>query len=749
MDCREAAEHLTLCYRSAPMRTLAVHAAALALTLAACSPEHAPPRQVAAVHHLVAELPAAELHREVGTLDFGTAEARPFLMEGWYPNEGGRGGRPTIVWSRGRTSALEFWLATPREIRADLRCSPFDPQDGQPQVVTVELNGRPVGQLTLRPRMNDYSIELPVAAQVAGRNRLVFRYRKTTRFERRHLAVSWDLLRFDPVRGEAAELPRAEQRAGRAPALFVPVGSEATFYFPIEEEGALSLDGVRVQGDAGKKLLVIARADGGREQVLETIDASRGPHALALPGRGARLVEIALRAVPDTAEATGGFQLLAPTVRTQKTQWTASTEDRGAGKPNIIIYLVDTLRADHVGTYGGGDLTPNMDAFGRGATVFENTIAQAPWTKPSVAALFTGRGPLSHGVRLLHDLLPQEADTAAELLGAAGYQTAAFSTNWHIRRETGMDQGFGFFDFSPDEAASDKLNQRLFRWLEHQAKSPFFLYAHALDPHEPYTPPADYRKKYAPDVREEAGYEFDLKRVDNSRGKERRKYMEELRPLYKAEVAFNDHSFGEFLKVLRERDLYDSSLIVLVADHGEEFDEHGARGHTSHLYAETLNIPLIVKWPGQRRGQRVASIAQHIDILPTLLRVAGVEAPPGLPGMDLAAVATTGEDPEALSGRWVLSHLSHRDRVGMSLVHAGWKLVHPQTPGLAQTNELYHRASDRGETRNRIGEAPVRAGWLSSLIRAESERSRRTGLRAEHMKIDEETRRALEALGYL
>ncbi len=735
------------------MRTLAVHAAALALTLAACSPEHAPPQRVAAVHNLVTELPAAELHREVGTIDFGTAAARPFLMEGWYSNEGG-GHRPTIVWSRGRVSALEFWLATPREIRADLRCSPFDPQDGRPQVVTVELNGRQVGQLTLRPRMNDYSIELPAAAQVAGRNRLVFRYRKTTRFDRRHLAVSWDLLRFLPMRGEAAELPRAEQRAGRAPALWIPVGSEATFYFPIEEEGTLSLDGVRVQGGAGKKLLMIARADGGPERVLETIDGSRGPHALELPGRGGRLVEVTLRAVPASADATGGFQLLAPTVRTLKTQWTAFADDNGSGKPNIIIYLVDTLRADHVGTYGGGDLTPNMDAFAREATVFENAIAQAPWTKPSVAALFTGRGPLSHGVRLLHDRLPQEADTVAELLSAAGYQAAAFSTNWHIRHETGLDQGFGFFDFSPDEAASDKLNQRVFRWLEnqaqkHQKNSPFFLYVHALDPHEPYTPPPDYRKKYAPDVREEAGYDFDLKRVDNSRGKERRQFMAELRPLYDAEVAFNDHSFGEFLKVLRERDLYDRSLILLVADHGEEFDEHGARGHTSHLYAETLNIPLIVKWPGQRRGRRVASITQHIDILPTLLRVAGVEAPPGLPGMDLAAVATTGEDPEALSGRWVLSHLSHRDRVGMSLVHAGWKLVYPQTPALAQTSELYHRASDRRETRNRIGEAPVRAGWLSSLIRAESERSRKVGLRPEHMKIDEETRRALEALGYL
>ena len=732
------------------MRTLAVPAAALALTLAACSPRHAPPQRVAAVHDLVTELPAAELHREVGTIDFGTAAARPFLLDGWYQNEGGRGGHPTVVWSRGRVSALEFWLATTREIRADLRCSPLDPQDGQPQVVTVELNDRRIGELSLRPQMNDYTIALPASAQVAGRNRLVFRYRKAVRLDRRHLAVSWDLLRLHPVRGEAGELPRAEQRPGRASALFIPVGSEVTFYVPVEEEGTLSLDGVRVQGGPGKKLLVIARTDDSPEQVLETIEASRGPRTLELPGRDGRLVEIALRAVPSSETADGGFQILAPTVRTQKTQWPATAEHEKPGaKPNIIIYLVDTLRADHVGAYGGGSLTPNIDAFAREATVFENTIAQAPWTKPSIASLFTGRGPLAHGVRLLNDRLPQEAVTLAELLSAAGYRTAAFSTNWHIRHESGMDQGFGFFDFSPDEAESNKLNQRVFRWLDTQEKPPFFLYVHTLDPHEPYTPPADYRKKYAPDVREEAGYDYDLPRVDSSRGKERRQYMAELRLLYDAEVAFNDHSFGDFVKVLRERGLYDQSLILFLADHGEEFDEHGERGHANDLYAETLNIPLIVKWPGQRRGQRVGSISQHIDILPTLLRAAGAEAPPGLPGLDLAAVAASGEDPEAISGRWVLSHLSHRDRVGISLVHAGWKLIHPQSPALAPTNVLYHRTSDRGETRNRIGEAPVRAGWLSSLIRAESERSRKTGLTPDHMKIDEETRRALEALGYL
>jgi len=724
------------------MRTPAVCATALALALASCAPEPpAAPPPVAVVHDLVAELPTAELEREVGTIDFGTAEARPFLAEGWYENEGGDG-TPTIVWSKGRSSTLDFWLAAPRPLRAELRGTPAAPPDGQPQVVTLELNGHPVGEISLAPRASDSTVELPVTAQVAGRNRLVFRYRKPVRIEQRHLAVAWDFLRLRPGRPSATELPRASERT-----LVLPLGTQATFYLPLEEAGTLSLGGVRREGSG--TLQVMARMDGAAEQALETLADNAGPRSIELPGHGSRLVALSLRAVPASVSSTGAFQILSPAVRTRETARPAAPRAAASERPNVIIYLVDTLRADHVGTYGGGSLTPNVDAFAAEATVFENAIAQAPWTKPSVASIFTGRGPLVHGVRLLEDRLPQEAVTLAELLQAGGYQTAGFSTNWHIRHETGMDQGFGSFDFSPDESTSDKLNGRLVRWLDTGPKSPFFLYAHALDPHEPYTPPADYRAKYAPGVRAEAGTDTDLKRVDASRGKERRQAMAELRPLYDAEVAWNDHSFGEFLQALRDRGLYDRSLIVFLADHGEEFDEHGARGHAKDLHAETLDIPLIVKWPGQHKGRRVASIAQHIDVLPTLLRAAGVKGPADLPGMDLAAVEASGESPEALSGRWVLSHLSMRDHVGTSLVQGGWKLVYPQTPALAPGIELFQRSTDRGETKNRLGDAPVRAGWLSALIRAEVERSRKTALKPEHATIDEETRKALEALGYL
>jgi arylsulfatase A-like enzyme len=219
-------------------------------------------------------------------------------------------------------------------------------------------------------------------------------------------------------------------------------------------------------------------------------------------------------------------------------------------------------------------------------------------------------------------------------------------------------------------------------------------------------------------------------------------------PLYDAEVAFNDHSFGAFLDALRQRGLYEKSLIVLVSDHGEEFDEHGAFGHANNLFNETLDVPLIVKWPGQRKGERVRALAQHVDLFPTLLRAAGLQVPQRLPGTDLAQVAASGEYPDALSGRRAFSHLRYRGREGISVVHANWKLIHPLTRELAETSQLYRRPTDRAERTNRIGELPVRGGWLESLVRLERERSK-SGLKAQTYEMDDETRRALEALGYL
>lgn len=719
------------------------------LAFGACSPS--PDGKLAPVHDLVAELPLAEVRREVGRIDFGTPAARAYLRSGWHENENTRHG--TFVWSKGETSVLEFFLASPRDLRAEIRCIPYRSPDGSPQVVSVEANGRRVADLELRPGSQDYTVELPGEALTAGTNLLSFRYRHVSQPRRdngrRRLAVKWDVLRFRPALQPGAEEPRARAKGSSPASLYLPFGAEVTYYLDLPSAGVLSLGGMKGNGGSEGRLELYAQEEGEGIDDLEPLQPGTRARSIELPGEGEHLLRLTLRAVGERSTSTGGLLLETPAVLAvprRPAVAEAPPVKSVAGRPNLIIYLVDTLRADHLGCYGSGKpLSPNVDAFAEGATLFEDAVAQAPWTLPSVTSILTGLGPLSHGVRKLHDRLSDAAVTLPELLRPAGYRTAAFSTNWHIREETGLAQGFDDFFFFPEDAQSDEVTRRVVRWLDaNGGKSPFFLYVHSLDPHAPYTPPADLRKRFAPSVRLEAGYEYDLKRVYAAEGKERAELIAELRPLYDAEVAANDRSFGALMDALRARGLYDDALILFVADHGEEFDDHGEFGHGNNFYRETLSVPLIVKRPRQTRGERVGRLAQHLDLMPTLLRIAGVRPPDGLPGADLLRPTGPGDD-----RRRAISHLSSRDRKeGICATQTGWKLVQPLNREMGPAPELYDRVRDPGERSSRMADDPVRGGFLLSLIRGEMLRSR-TGLKAESMQIEGEARKALEALGYL
>jgi arylsulfatase A-like enzyme len=187
---------------------------------------------------------------------------------------------------------------------------------------------------------------------------------------------------------------------------------------------------------------------------------------------------------------------------------------------------------------------------------------------------------------------------------------------------------------------------------------------------------------------------------------------------------------------LKERKLFEESLIVFVSDHGEALGEHYEFGHSRSLYSEQLNVPLVVKLPSQTRGERSARLAQHVDLLPTVLAAAGLPPAPAARGTDLFGPGVGGP---------VFSHLNYNGRVGMSVVFDGWKRIEPWTRRLGGRSELYRE----GDEHNDLAEShPVRGGFLDSLLRAEKLRSR-NGLRPERAPMDQETIRGLEALGYL
>lgn len=725
-------------------------ALAVALCLLSCSPGKTLPRET--VHDLVALFPVAEAHREVGGIDFGSFEARASLGSGWSRNERSKDGT-TFVWSQGEASEIELFLSTPRDVQTAVRCAPLPTSGGPPQTMRVEVNGHGLGTVELAPGMHDYVISLPRAALVAGTNRLTFRYRIVSEPGRdnghRRLAVQWDALRFRPARASGAEPPRSEKGA-----LYLPFGSGLVYFLDVPADAELGLRRIEVRGSSGGHLDV-AMQEEGRDPEVRTLAPAAAPQTVELPGSGSRLVRLALRAVSPAPAADGGLWLAAPVVRAARSgrepRAVPSRPRSWPQRPNVLIYLVDTLRADRLGCYGAAKpASPSLDAFVRGATLFEQVVAQSSWTRPSVTSVLTGLEPLAHGVRTLDDRLAEAAVTLPEMLRAAGYHTAGFSTNPHISAATGLAQGFDDFLLFPDTARSEVVNEKVLSWLdEKRGASPFFLYIHTIDPHAPYEPPIEMLQRLAPGVSPLAGSLEEVRRTYGEHGEERARRVTQLSALYDAEVGANDRSFGELLEALRRRGLYDASLVVFVADHGEEFDEHGALGHGNNLYAETLRVPLVIKWPGQTRGRRVTYPAQQVDLLPTVLGTAGLRPPQGaqgLPGTDLFTLAAAPAGARWPARRSAFSHLSYEGSEGMSVVQGDWKLILPLSRKLGPGPELYRRDADPTDRTNLAESNEVRTGWLLSQIRLEMLRTRPP--EAERISVDEETRKALEALGY-
>ena len=379
----------------------------------------------------------------------------------------------------------------------------------------------------------------------------------------------------------------------------------------------------------------------------------------------------------------------------------ACSRTAAPGGRKVILVLVDTLRRDRVGVFGSGrELTPCMDRLAREGFIFTRAVAPSSWTKPSVASLFTGLYPSRHGAvggpRFLTGLqvLDERFATLAERFEAAGFRTAAFVTNPHVDPRYGFDQGFGRF-VQPAGRAGDILEKGL-DWIRREGrKGPFFLYLHLFDPHMPYAPPEPFRSRflkgrpdkgaffarqgspmgiqffcdrYARHLREGGGAPFrldpfyeeleksfpdldvdvlrekvflDFRGLDDPRLLRRSAY---LRSLYDGEVAYTDACLASFVEALEKEDLLEDTLLVVTADHGEAFLEHGLWGHGMDVYAEEVDIPLLFHGPGTAgplRGSWDGPVSL-VDLLPTLLEAAGLPAPDGLDGVSLLPCMESG-----------------------------------------------------------------------------------------------------------
>jgi arylsulfatase A-like enzyme len=322
------------------------------------------------------------------------------------------------------------------------------------------------------------------------------------------------------------------------------------------------------------------------------------------------------------------------------------TTAHDAGAPLVVVYLVDTLRADHLPIYGySRNTAPELTRFAQDAVVFDQAIAPSSWTRPSVASLFTSLLPRDHGCVLFCTPLDPSLVTLAERLHGRGYATGAVVVNPGVGTASmHFDQGFDQFAVLGRERRAEPVVDDALAFLAARHGQPAFLYVHTMDAHAPYRPPSPFDRRFAPHP--EPGREAD-DRSDYKAPADLARIVAQ----YDGAIAYGDQEFGRFVRALRERGLYDRAMIVFVADHGEEFLDHGGWEHGHSLFDELVRVPLVVKYPhGREAGRRVGRQVQLVDVLPTILKSQKIPLPRGIAGrpLDEAFAATGPERPAVL-----------------------------------------------------------------------------------------------------
>ena len=323
---------------------------------------------------------------------------------------------------------------------------------------------------------------------------------------------------------------------------------------------------------------------------------------------------------------------------TRRGCWVAPVElySPACAKPNVLVFLIDTLRLDHVGCYGyTRATTPHIDAFAREAVRFTQLVPSSSWTRPSVASLLTSTYPNYHGGQGFRDVLRDGLPWLPEALRAAGHECHAFVTNPNVLPRWGF--GPGFFRFVDVESKrwrnhtghdKDAVDAAI-ATLRHAAGRPWFLFVHTIGPHMPYAPPKEYAERFL-----RADY------ANVSEEAERNKAVD----LYDGEIAYTDAQFGRLIEELKALGEYENTIIVVLSDHGEEFWEHGGTNHAQTLYEEVLRVPLLVKAPGRDAAPRsVHALVEMVDIAPTVLDIVGAAAPTRFQGRSFRGLLTAGD----------------------------------------------------------------------------------------------------------
>ncbi|MBI4831444.1 MAG: sulfatase [Candidatus Lindowbacteria bacterium] len=442
---------------------------------------------------------------------------------------------------------------------------------------------------------------------------------------------------------------------------------------------------------------------------------------------------------------------------------------------NVVLILLDALRWDGLSCYGNKRKTsPNIDKLAKRSIVFTQAISAAGATPGSIGALMTSKYPrfvkeTFAGPRELADFgfsrfteegesiasLPRSMNTLAKSLSRTGYATAGFTANPLTTSDFGFTNGFDSYEEYCDRRDWDirpnakTLNEKVNTWLLRNSRERFFLYLHYMDIHHPYTPCAPYNRMFkAKYLEDKTDVDLSVDWYHSSDIDYLRECSGHMRAVYDASIRYVDDQLATLFKTFDKLDLLNNSVIIVLSDHGDEFLEHGGTlHHNPKLHDELIRVPFLMHLPCKSRAKRIGRLVRTVDIMPTILELAGVEPPTDIEGISLLPLVLGSEGRLPELEAYADAPFRHAIRTER------WKLIQDEK---ANTYELYDLVSDPSESKNLFGtRAEAAKTMLSKLakieerIAAEGDRAARADHELPGKSIDEEIARRLRALGYL
>jgi arylsulfatase A-like enzyme len=706
------------------------------------------------------------------------------------------------IWAVEKKSTITLFYSELEDKSVVLECFPFNPP-GQPfQVGEIYINNIYLQTIKFE-KEGKYFFKIPSTLLNYGSNFITFKWkylRSPKKFginnDPRRYAAGFSYLTYQ-YQNKSKTAKRVKKlgkigvdRKNKIPRIHIPQGGTVEYFLHLPEKSFLKFRlSSRRKGNCGKNSIFhLAIYNEKKEKTIYHFKNdqfnSRKEHKINLSQYAKTTVKIVFaNCIRNHPNFT--VSLINPTIYStaqkdlppfpgkEKTKIAKKIDKKQKDtnkKPNIFIYLIDTLRADHLSCYGYfRETTPYIDKFSKSSVLFKNCFANASWTKPAVGSILTGLYPNKHRAEDRKDKLSTEVNMISEILKTRGYTTIYLTPNVNVSDDINFNQGNDFYKFFVSGEhrrnlyrSSEYLNSDFFEFIKnnpHLLDKPIFAYLHTVDPHDPYTPEAPFLtfKIYDTD-REKLAFPDHIhskKQKNGLNGKD----IEFIKALYYCEILNNDYYFGKFIDFLKEKNLYENSIIILIADHGEQFNEHDGLFHGQSIYNEEIHIPLIIKFPhGEFSGTQIETIVSQVDILPTILDYLGIKISPEVDGISILDILKL-KNNHLKRSVFIKETLGNTHFVGIVNVNRNNRNKHIITYKdesfiLALNVELYNLVEDFDETDDIFEKANIFqiksikffADYFLQRMEASAFKKEK---KLDYKKLDPEKINQLKALGYL